>query len=136
MAPIHTSLESELVVVANFDTVGDAHVARTALESLGIEAVVADEQGRHLGGIRLVIRAQDAQLAREFLDHVNAGRDPRFFGGRQRCPHCWSYITSLVTVRRLALRSWLRKRGPLFVDVERLRCGSCGRYSGPDTARP
>ncbi len=143
MAPLHTSLESDLVVVATFQDAPEAHIARTALESAGIQAVVADEYGGHRSvhrgfgsGIRLVVRAEDAQAAREFLDQANAGSDPRFVGSHQRCPHCWSTVTDIVSVRKLSLLSWLRNRGPLFETVERLRCGSCGRDSVPDTYRP
>jgi hypothetical protein len=143
MAPLHTSLESDLVVVATLDSIPEAHVARTALESLGIQALVADDYvgyraGRWnaRGGIRLVVRAEDAQAAREFLDQANAGSDPRFVGSHQRCPHCWSTVTDIVSVRKLSLLSWLRNCGPLFETVERLRCGSCGRDSVPDTYRP
>jgi hypothetical protein len=64
---------SELVVVRTFINNFDAELARSALEAANIDAMIrADDAGGmrpHLwmGGIELIVRAEDAQRADEVL---------------------------------------------------------------------
>jgi hypothetical protein len=61
------------VVVRRFVGLQEALVAKSALESSGIESYVADENtihliGSHLGGVRLFVRKSDAEAASTLLD--------------------------------------------------------------------
>ncbi|ROR34243.1 putative signal transducing protein [Inmirania thermothiophila] len=68
-------MSDELVTVATFDTMPDAHIALGRLRAEGIEAVLADEHlvqtdwlyGIAVGGIKLRVRAADAARARAVL---------------------------------------------------------------------
>jgi len=65
--------DSELVVLKTFLTRIDADLAKAALESAGIEAVVgADDVGGTkpslwMGGVTLLVRAEDQHDARKIL---------------------------------------------------------------------
>jgi hypothetical protein len=65
--------DAELVVVSTFLNQIDAEIAQGALEAAGIESMVsADDAGGvrpHLwmGGVRLLVRAEDAEEASEIL---------------------------------------------------------------------
>jgi hypothetical protein len=68
-------MEDELIVVHSFGSRADADLAKSALEAAGIEAVVqSDDAGGlrpHLtfvNGAHLLVRAEDAEAAREILD--------------------------------------------------------------------
>lgn len=65
----------ELVTVARFATPWEAHLARTRLESEGVEACVLEERlppvdllsGRPLALNRVAVHAEDAEIARDIL---------------------------------------------------------------------
>jgi hypothetical protein len=65
--------DTDLVVVSTFLNEIDAEIARSALEAAEIESMVsADDAGGvrpHLwmGGVRLLVRAEDAEKASEIL---------------------------------------------------------------------
>lgn len=61
------------VVVRRFVDLKEALVAKSALESSGIESSVADENtihliGSHLGGVRLFVRKPDVEAASTLLE--------------------------------------------------------------------
>jgi hypothetical protein len=76
---------AELVVIASFRTRLDADLAKAALESRSIPAMVmADDAGGfqpHLlwgsGGVYLNVRAEDEERARQVLEGVEAPRSGR-----------------------------------------------------------
>ncbi len=72
-----TDEPSALVVVATFDDVMEAHIARGLLDANGIPTLLADQHilgvlpsiaGR-VGGVKLQVRARDAALATELLEN-------------------------------------------------------------------
>jgi putative signal transducing protein len=71
--------DSELVVVGTFLNKIDADLAKDALEAADIESMVsADDAGGmrpHLwmGGVRLLVRAEDAELASKVLSQSTGG---------------------------------------------------------------
>jgi hypothetical protein len=71
--------DAPLVVVGSFLSTFDAELARSALEAADIDSIVrADDAGGmrpHLwmGGVALVVRAEDAERAREILDLIPGG---------------------------------------------------------------
>lgn len=76
--------DDDLVTVATFLRAYEAELARGLLEASEIDVFVADENmGRiasHLtpliGGIRLQVRREDEDLARELLDRVQNDPEP------------------------------------------------------------
>ena len=72
--------KGEMVVVAAFGRPIDAHLAKAQLEADGIQAFLLDEQAISvnpfyapaLGGVKLVVRAEDAARAREILELAEA----------------------------------------------------------------
>jgi len=75
---------SDLVVVQAFGTEAEADIAKSALESAGIDAMIlADTAGRmrpHLAwsgfGFRVLVREEDVATAREVLEFSYQERDP------------------------------------------------------------
>ena len=74
-AAVSTGPVSDVVVLRNFSTEVEAHLAAAVLEANGIAAqVLADTAGGTIPAIavifpvRLLVRARDADLARELLD--------------------------------------------------------------------
>jgi hypothetical protein len=72
-----------IVTLRVFSTHIEADLARSALEAAGLESMVAADDGGgtrpHMaltGGVRLLVRAEDAERAREVLDKP-ARRAPR-----------------------------------------------------------
>lgn len=79
--------DADLVPIATFGTLSEAEVARSILESEGIEGVLQDEPLASLmppvafanGGLTLKVAAEDAERAREALsvpDDADADGDP------------------------------------------------------------
>ena len=68
--------KSRLVTAGIYETSPEAHLARAHLEAEGIDAVVVDEHiadynlfyGRTMGGIRLLVREEDAADATSILN--------------------------------------------------------------------
>ena len=69
------SEEPELVVLRTFSTVTEADLAKSALDSVGIDSMVRsdNEGGQSPGlaftrGVELLVRAEDAAAAKDMLD--------------------------------------------------------------------
>jgi hypothetical protein len=133
---------SELVIVAAFSHPHEAHLACSALQAAGLDAAVADAHivaanwlvSNAVGGVKVVVRAEDVPAAREVLDASAiaepddegsaAADDPR---GDASCPRCGS--TNLIQAargKRIAVLSWLIAGVPLFPVWRKRRCKSCG----------
>ncbi len=74
-------MSEELVTIAVYAVVTQATMARSFLESFGIDVFMADENvtriANHLtpmiGGVKLQVRASDEETARELLSQVESG---------------------------------------------------------------
>jgi hypothetical protein len=73
---------SDLIVIRTFLNKFDAQMAKSALDAANIDAMVkaddagGNETGLWLGGVRLLVRAEDAERAAEILDtSAHADRD-------------------------------------------------------------
>jgi hypothetical protein len=72
-----------LGVIARFSTVGEAESARSALEAAGIDCVLADDEivaidwlySNAVGGVKLVVRDEDREQARNILETPSAEPD-------------------------------------------------------------
>jgi hypothetical protein len=98
--------ETRLVTVGIYETSPEAHIARAHLEAEGVDAVVVDEHiadynlfyGRTMGGIRLLVREEDARLASSIVEPEALERPVR------RCPQCDSTrVVHSAAPRRLSL---------------------------------
>ncbi len=64
---------TELVVIGDYQDKLEAELARGALQAAGIDSMVSaddaggTEPGLWMGGVRLLVRAEDAKQAREVL---------------------------------------------------------------------
>ena len=110
-------MASELVTIDRFLFVADAEVACATLTAAGIAAVVAGETTGDVqshGGVRLRVRAEDADLAREILSTpFEAEFEPAEpLDDDEHCQRCFSTeIFSLEsrgrTYARILLLTWL-----------------------------
>jgi Putative prokaryotic signal transducing protein len=66
-----------LVVVATFDNVAEAHIARGMLDAQGVPSVLADTAilgvlpsiADRVGGVKLQVARRDEQKARDLIEH-------------------------------------------------------------------
>ena len=76
------AMVSKFVKIAAFETPVEAHIARNALEAMGITATISNESlagnawlyGGAIGGVHLHVAAEDAEAALKFLsEHDSSG---------------------------------------------------------------
>jgi hypothetical protein len=131
--------EAELEVVDSYLYPHEAYLACSALESAGIDAVIADEHiiamdwmlAIAVGGIKIRVRAKDLEAAREFLaESAEASRVERN-NDREACPRCGGreHMSRVTTGKALALLSWFVAGAPVWPVRRRLHCRDCG-YTG------
>jgi hypothetical protein len=136
------SEESELIVVRAFSQPHEAHLACSALQAAGLEATVADVNivsadwlySNAVGGVKLLVRAEDASTAREVLDTpaaVEKRDEPESVdvtdAAEPSCPRCGGRgAISVAYGRRMAVLSWLLTSVPLFPVWRQRRCQTCG----------
>ena len=76
-----TSTTSDYITVANLSTAMEAHLIQGALHAAGLDALVPDANISQthslmtvaLGGVRVVVPAEQADAALEILDALNRG---------------------------------------------------------------
>jgi hypothetical protein len=144
---------SELVVARAFSHIHDANLAWSALDAAGVAARVTDDNivaanwllCNAIGGVKLLIRAEDLTKASEILASTASVSDvgPDDIGPEDVarfqmpdaedsqdavCPSCggrqFVYVTS---GRRLSALTWLLIGLPLVPVRRRERCAECGR---------
>ena len=132
----------QLVVIRAFSHPHEAHLACSALAAASLDATVADAHivaadwlmSNAVGGVKVVVRAEDARAAREVLhepavvnedDQGNA----RFTAddSSTRCSRCGSErILRATRGRAIAVFTRLAAGVPLFPVWRQLRCARCG----------
>jgi len=131
--------QSELIVVRSFSQPHEAHLACSALRAAGLEATVADANivaadwlySNAVGGVKVLVRAEDASVAREVLDTpaaVAEGEEPEPVNAAEAaCPRCGGQgVVRIAHGRRIAVLSWLLTSVPLFPVWQKRRCQTCG----------
>jgi hypothetical protein len=86
--------EEAWVEVRNCSWVHEAQFVKSLLDSAGIEALIPDEYtlgvqplyGPALGGVRVLVRADDFRRASELLD-TNAGGETTHRASKKKSPH-------------------------------------------------
>jgi hypothetical protein len=135
---------SELVVVSSHSLAHEAHLARSVLHAAGIEARVHDEYfvtadwrlSNAIGGVKVVVRAEDFTTARELLENNAAVSDDdasRMLEAEDAeqdvCPRCggrvWVPVTSGKWLAVLSLFIGLF----LFPVWHRRECSHCGHVA-------
>jgi Putative prokaryotic signal transducing protein len=127
------------VTVETFTSPWEAQLARARLESEGIESLVADEHlvrmdwviSRAIGGVKLKVRACDAERAAEALRTSEAIPEIHLVteaeAACRRCPGCNSDNLTFERWSRLAFfGTWLLFGFPLPVPRNRWTCRHCG----------
>lgn len=132
------------VVIAKFSLPLEAQIARASLESAGITAFVADEHtinmdwlySNAMGGVRLIVRREDADAARRILEaDFSMGVDESFLANEKNrvdvahCPSCGSDdVYPFTKGKRPAFLVFILLGFPLFFYQDGLKCKDCGTF--------
>lgn len=132
-----------LEAVAAFSYLHEAEFASTSLESEGIVTVIENENlirldwlyMNALGGLRLLVREEDATRAREILAQPEPAAETTDPAGpaegpapaTESCPRCGSPETEAIETRRkIGHLLWLLTGFPFVRPGRSRRCGACG----------
>ena len=126
----------ELVTVRQFRDLPEALLAKGSLESAGIECFLADENlvrldwfiSNFIGGIKLNVRAADAENARKLLDEpILEGLYVQGVGlyEQPRCPNCHSLDVNFQELDRPIAYMSAFLRLPMPVQRTGWHCHSC-----------
>jgi hypothetical protein len=133
----HQQLEMrELVTVRQFRDLPEALLAKGSLESAGIECFLADENlvrldwfiSNFIGGIKLNVRARDAENALQLLDEpILEGLYVQGIGlyEQPRCPKCQSLDVNFQELDRPIAYMSAFLRMPMPVQRPAWRCHAC-----------
>ena len=135
------------VMIRRYQDLPDALLSKSILDSAGIESFLGDENlvridwfySNLVGGIKLLVRAQDAEAARKLLaqetpekfdvDGVGEYKQPR-------CPRCQSMDVAFDELnKRIAYGGMLVASLPITITSDHWKCHSCG-YEWEDDEEP
>ena len=126
----------KLVTVREFRDMPEALLAKSVLESAGIECFLHDEftvrmdwlLSNLLGGIKLRVPAEDADTAADMLTReIPDGFDVQGVGGYEqpRCPHCQSLDISLTELNKPVAAISMLAGVPIALRRRNWKCQSC-----------
>jgi len=135
----------ELVTIRQFRDLPEALLAKGSLESAGIECFLADENlvrldwfiSNVIGGIKLNVRAADAESAQQLLDEpILEGLYVQGIGlyEQPRCPKCQSLDVNFQELDRPIAYMSAFLRLPMPVQRPAWRCHACDAEWEEDTA--
>jgi Putative prokaryotic signal transducing protein len=126
------------VMIRRFQDLPEALLSKSILDSAGIESFLADENliridwfySNLVGGIKLLVRAEDAETASKILaqetpekfdvDGVGEYKQPR-------CPRCQSLDVAFDELnKRIAYGGMLFVGFPIAITSDHWKCHSCG----------
>jgi hypothetical protein len=126
-----------LVMIRDFVNLPDALLAKTVLDSADIECFLYDENAirmdwlwsNALGGIKLLVRREDASAALELLDEktrakIDLGKDGEY--EQPRCPNCGSLDLSFGEVGKHLSYVTVALGMPMPVHRSGWKCHACG----------
>jgi hypothetical protein len=136
------------VMVRRYRDLPDASIAKSILDSAGIESYLIDGNMVRLdwfysnlvGGVKLFVRQQDAEAADKLLSQgVPEKFDVEEVGEYQqpRCPHCQSWDVTLDGLERHLTYATLFFGLPIPITKRGWKCRSCGHeWSDPPRTAP
>lgn len=128
---------SKPVIVGRYRDLAIASVAKSMLDSAGIESFLADDNvirmdwfySNAMGGIKLLVRGEDAAEARELLE----GQAPEKFEvegvgeyEQPKCPNCGSLDVSFEELDRKIAHTGLLVSLPIPAAKHGWNCHACG----------
>ena len=137
VAETHETLEvRELVTVRQFRDLPEALLAKGSLESTGIECFLRDDNlvrldwfiSNFIGGIKLCVRPEDVENARQLLDEpILEGLYVQGVGlyEQPRCPKCGSLDVNFRELDRPIAYLSAFLRVPMPVQRKAWRCHDC-----------
>jgi rubredoxin len=139
----------DLQTVATFTSPWEAQLAKAALESEGIEVMIADENlirlywalSNAIGGVKVQVRPEDLERARELLANCQPLPEIYLLGeddeASVRCPECRSENVEFERWSRLGfIGSWVLFGVPVPIPTRRWICRKCGLAWRPEAAVP
>jgi hypothetical protein len=126
------------VMIRRYQLLPEALLSKSILDSAGIESFLADENlvridwfySNLVGGIKLLVRAQDAETARKILDQETPEKfDVDGVGEykQPRCPQCQSLDVAFDELnKRIAYGGMLLANLPITITSDHWKCHSCG----------
>jgi len=140
-APVEPVVDGEIemrdmVAIRRFRDLPEALLAKGALESAGIEVAFVDDNmvrldwfiSNLLGGVKLMVKTEDADAAREILDQpIPDGFDTAGTGEYQqpRCPSCQSLDVSFQELNKPVAYVSAYLGVPIPFHRRAWRCHSC-----------
>jgi hypothetical protein len=134
-------------MIRRYQLLPEALLSKSILDSAGIESFLADENliridwfySNLVGGIKLLVRAEDAETASKLLEQETPEKfDVDGVGeyDQPRCPRCQSLDVSYDELnKRIAYGGMLIAGIPIPVTSERWKCHACGN-EWEDEAEP
>ena len=128
--------DSRVVLIRQFLNVAPALLAKSVLDSAGIECFLADENtvrtdwfySNAIGNVKLLVREEDAEAARELLDQapLDEFELPEFGTFKQpRCPKCGSDDVSYKGLMRNLAYATIAIGLPFPVSHIAWYCNNC-----------
>jgi hypothetical protein len=131
------AIPSEPVMVRRYRDLPEASIAKSILESAGIESFLVDDNlvrldwfySNLVGGVKLFVRQQDAEESLKLLDQgVPENFDVEGLGEykQPRCPRCQSFEVSFDGLNKPASYATLWFGLPIPITNAGWKCHSCG----------
>jgi hypothetical protein len=126
------------VMIRRYQLLPEALLSKSILDSAGIESFLADENlvridwfySNLVGGIKLLVRAQDAETARKLLEQETPEKfDVDGVGEykQPRCPRCQSLDVAFDELnKRIAYGGMRLASLPITITSDHWKCHSCG----------
>jgi len=135
------------MMVGRYSGVPEALVAKSMLDSAGIESFLSDENlvrldwfySNLVGGIKLMVREEDAETARTVLEkNIPEKLEVTGIGEyvQPPCPRCGSLDVSFDGLDKQIAYTGLFFRIPIPVNRKGGKCHACGHEWVPESERP
>lgn len=134
------------VTIACYDLPYEAQIARARLQAEGIQTFIADEHtigmqwlyAQALGGVKLQVRARDANWATEILaTDFSADVEEQEGEDSRHCPRCGAgALKPEIIGKRRAFLVFLGLDFPLYPIHRALRCPACGTVTRESEFEP
>jgi hypothetical protein len=135
------------VMVGRYRDSGDAMIAKSMLDSAGIESFLSEENVVRLdwfysnlvGGIKLMVREEDAETARKLLEEkIPEKFDVAGVGeyAQPRCPECGSLDVSFDELNKKIAYTGFFLSVPLPITRKGGKCHACGHEWDSESEPP